>query len=49
MRKPAKARKALKARVPGDQLALKTECGHCHELFANPTLAAWHVDTCPSR
>lgn len=49
MRKPQKAAKALKPRVPSDQLALKTECGHCHDLFPNPTLAAWHVEDCEAR
>lgn len=49
MRKPRKAQKAAKLLVPADQLALKTECGHCHTLFANPTLAAWHVEDCEAR
>lgn len=46
MRKPAKAtkaRKAVRPRVPEDQIALKTQCELCGETFANPTLAAWHV------
>lgn len=49
VRKPQKPTKALKPKVPADQLALKTECGHCHTLFANPTLAGYHVEGCEAR
>lgn len=43
MRKPAKATKAKKFRPPEDQLMLKTECGHCHEVFPDPSTAAHHL------
>lgn len=45
MRKAAKPSKKLKFRVPGDQLRLKTECGHCHTLFPDPSTAAHHLET----
>ena len=49
MRKPQKAAKAAKLKVPADQMPLKTECGHCHTTFPNPTLAGYHVESCPDR
>ena len=44
MRKPAKPAKATKFRPPADQLRLKTECGHCHELLPDPSTAAHHLE-----
>lgn len=50
MRKPQKLTKASRAtKAPADQIALKTECGHCHKLFPNPTLAGYHVGDCEAR
>lgn len=41
--KPTKPRKQLKFRPPADQHPLKTECGHCHEVFPDPSTAQHHL------
>lgn len=42
MKKLEKPRKPQKVRR-GEQLALRTGCGHCGRTFPNPTLANEHL------
>jgi len=44
MRKPSKPKKHAKLRIPEDQIALKTDCEFCREVFPNPSVAAQHLD-----